>query len=99
MATHPPKCEIMWIPDGGPDSPTPDKNDAIGLAVNFSAGRSFPICAEHAKRFPIRGWALVKYPPACFYCKGSMYRERRLCRHCRGSGFGRGEGDQDQEKE
>lgn len=50
-----PKCGCSWI--DGEGNPTPDNNEAIGLAVCYdprSFGEKgsdpFPICAEHAGR-------------------------------------------------
>lgn len=42
-----PKCQIQWIDCDG--KPTPDVNEAIGLAAITIRGetRRFPICAAH----------------------------------------------------
>jgi hypothetical protein len=42
-----PKCQIQWIDCDG--KPTPDQNEAIGLASITSHGQTqrFPICAAH----------------------------------------------------
>ena len=52
------KCKIQWIANNV-DIPTPDDNDAIGIAratTNYPDGRQtvqeFPICACHLERMP-----------------------------------------------
>jgi hypothetical protein len=52
------KCKIQWIDEKG--APTPDDNEAIGVAVCWAVdhgertllgdGKSIPICAKHAAR-------------------------------------------------
>lgn len=63
------KCKIQWIDKDG--KPTPDDNEAIGLAVCYSLdvdgglttdGKAYPICEAHAYRLKHRhvSWPATK---------------------------------------
>lgn len=50
------KCKIKWVSEENNWLPTPDDNDAIGMAQcnwvdhrGFSTSEELPICAQHAK--------------------------------------------------
>jgi hypothetical protein len=67
-----PKCKIQWIDKSG--QPTPDDNEAIGLArckgrveqrhgraIQFTESEWFPICACHAKQLDDAGMEIWEF--------------------------------------
>ena len=72
MAVPKMKCEIRWI--DGQGNPTPDTNDASGIAIQpimpiTYAGQTYlqkqsaiPCCAEHAKRIrDLSNWRFLSF--------------------------------------